>query len=124
MWDYVFSPHAMMVDAAAGVVLALLRLLRPSRRPSKLEIAAIALVAITINRRYAGGVSAGIMPPGYVGRMVQACMNDESRETCLCAVDALTARIGEPAVMKLAVRAEANLELPKEFVDALPDCRG
>ena len=125
MWDYVFSPHAMMVDAAAGLVaFVVFRLLRPGRPPSKIGYVAIALIASLINYHYLGGSPAGAMPTGYVGRMVEACAQQESQEACLCAVDALKKRVGDPAVMKLAVRAEANLELPKEFLDALADCRG
>ncbi len=124
MWEHVFSPHAMMIDAAAGLVVFVLRLLRPSRPPSKLEVGAIALVAVLVNHRYLTGSAARAMPTGYVGAMVQVCTQQESRDNCLCAVDALEKRIGEPAVVRLGVRAEVNLALPKEFLDALAECRG
>jgi hypothetical protein len=124
MWDYVFSPRAMMVDAVAGlVVFVLFRLLRPSRPPSKLEWGAIVLITLVVQHWYSGGPSAHAMPTGYVGRMVQACTQEKSQETCLCAVDSLRERIGEPAVVRVAVRAEANSELPKEFLEALAECR-
>jgi hypothetical protein len=125
MWEYVFSPRAMTVDAAAGVVaFVAFRLFRPGRQASKIGFVAIALIATLINHQHLGGSPARAMPTGYVGRMVQACAQTEGQETCLCAFDALKERIGEPAVMKLAVRAEANLELPKEVLDAVADCRG
>jgi hypothetical protein len=125
MWDYVFSPHAMMVDAAAGLVaFVLFRLLRPGQPPSKIGFAAVALIATLINHHYQGGSPARAMPTGYVGGMVQACARQESREACVCALDALKERVGEAGVMKLAVRTEANQELPQEVLDAVAGCRG
>jgi hypothetical protein len=126
MWDYVFSPRHMMFDAAAGVVFFLLfRVLRGGgRQPSMLERAAFLLVALSVSRWYLGGPPARAMPTGYVGQMVQACTQENSREDCLCAVDAVEAHIGHPALVQLAVRAGVNAALPRELLEALAQCRG
>ncbi len=124
MWDYVFSPRLMMIDATAGlVVFVFFRLLRGNQPPSKLQFAMVALAA-SIAHHVLGGSRGPVMPTGYVGQMVQACMQEESRERCLCAVDSLKERVGESSLIRTAVAAEVNMALPKEFLEALAHCRG
>lgn len=127
MWDYVFSPKHMMFDAAAGVVFFLLfRVLLGSRQPSLLARMAFFFVALSASRWYLGdpGGSGRAMPSGYIGHMVAMCARENSRDACFCAVDAIEAQVGHPALTQLAVKAEVNMALPPQMVTALADCGG
>lgn len=123
MWDYVFSPRHMMFDAAAGVVCFLLfRVLFGRRQPSFLARLAFCAVALSASRWYLGGPSVRAMPTGQIGTMVAMCAQEHSRDTCLCAIDAVEERVGHPKLTQLAVRAEVNGALPPDIVTALADC--
>ena len=125
MWDYVFSPRHMMFDAACGVVILMVfRVLRRDRPPSMLDRAAFVLVAMSVGRWYLGGPAARAIPGGYVGEIMQVCVQEDSEEACLCAVDALEERLGHPALVQLGVRAEVNRALPPAILEALAQCRG
>jgi hypothetical protein len=125
MWNYVFSPRLMMIDAVSALVASLLvRVVLGHRDFSKRTMIAVMVTASIFSHWYQSRSRGRSMPSGYVGRMAQACMQDESRERCLCAVDTLRERIGQIPLVKLGVRAEVNLALPQEFLDALAECPG
>jgi len=124
MWEYVFSPRHMMFDAASGVVFFLLfRVVLGHRQPSLFARMAFCAVALSAGNWYLDGASARAMPSGYIGHMVALCARENPRDTCLCAIDAIEARIGHPALTQLAVKAEANVALPPDMLTALADCR-
>ena len=83
MWDYVFSPRHMMFDAACGVVILMVfRVLRRDQPPSILDRAAFVLVAMSVGRWYLGGPAARAIPGGYVGEIMQVCVQEDSEEAC------------------------------------------
>lgn len=125
MWSYVFSPRLMAIDAVAGLAAMLVFRIITGDRPRTLKAwFAIALLTTVVRHTFPGTRHARSMPIGYVGNMARFCMQHESRERCLCAVDALKAKVGEKDLIQLAVRVEVNGALPKDFVDALAGCQG
>jgi hypothetical protein len=125
MWSYVFSPRLMAIDAAAGLAAALVYRIFTGEAPRTFKAwMMIALLGTVLRHTFPGTHHARSMPIGYVGNMTRFCMQNESRERCLCAVDALKAKVGEKDLIQLAVRVEVNGALPKDFLDALAGCSG
>lgn len=123
LWDYVFSPQAMLFDGIAGLMSGVLFWFvmgHPAR--SVKAWLALALVGSMVRHMLPGVPQARTIPSGHVGLLATLCMRDASEEQCFCAVDALKERIGETALVQLGVRAEVNIALPEEFLDALADC--
>jgi hypothetical protein len=123
MWDYVFSPRLMMIDAIAGLIAWIaFRVVRGRNPTTMLEWLVVA--GITLVLRHAAPTGARAMPAGYVGQMGQMCLHEASRDDCLCAIDALEQQIGHSALVGLAVRMQMDLKLPPDFENALAGCRG
>jgi len=122
-WHYVFSPRAMLIDGISGLISVALFWMVRGERPRTLKAwFVLALVSSVVSHILPGVPRARSMPIGYVGNMVGLCMQQASQESCLCAVDTLKERIGDIPLVQMGVRAQANVELPKEFLDALAEC--
>jgi hypothetical protein len=128
MLDYIFSPRAMLVDAVVGIVMfVIFRLLGARLPPSKLELAAIGMIAFAASYWYVGpppGMRGISGPRGFVDRMVDSCSAQASAQACECAVDRLREQAGEAGLARVAFRAHVNLVLPKEFTQVLSACGG
>jgi hypothetical protein len=125
MWSYVFSPRLMAIDAIAGLAAVLVFRIATGHAPRSFKAwLVIALLSTVLRHTFPGTPHARSMPIGYVGNMARFCMQNASRERCLCAVDTLKSRVGETDLVQLAVRVEVNRALPKDFLDALAGCSG
>ena len=123
LWDYVFSPRAMLYDGMAGLISGVFFWFVMGHPARSLKAwFALALVGSLVRHMIPGAPDARAIPSGHVGLLATLCMRDASEEQCFCAVDALRERIGETALVQLGVRAEVNIELPREFLDVLAEC--
>src|SRR5262249_6379155 len=123
LWDYVFSPQAMLYDGLAGLISGVLFWVVIGHPARSLKAwCALALIGSVLRHTLPGAPHARTIPSGHVGLLATLCMREASEEQCFCAVDALKERIGETALVQLGVRAEVNIELPTEFLDVLAEC--